>query len=171
MTAEPEVTGEHALLLSRLEGCRKHIFSCLDGVPEQALRESRLPSGWVPLGLVQHLALDVERFWFACAVAGDEAAIRSLDDPPDNAWIVSPDQSAGQILELYRQEIDRANAVIASTPLDQAPRWWPGELFGEWRLNSHRELVLHVIIETAAHAGHLDAWREMTDGRQSSVLT
>jgi len=29
-----------------------------------------------------------------------------------------------------------------------------------------REIILHVISETACHAGHLDAVREIIDGRQ-----
>jgi hypothetical protein len=33
------------------------------------------------------------------------------------------------------------------------------------------EVLLHVITETACHAGHLDAARELIDGRQWIVLT
>jgi hypothetical protein len=46
-----------------------------------------------------------------------------------------------------------------------APAWWPDEWFGSWRLHSIREILLHVIAETACHAGHLDAARELVDGR------
>jgi Protein of unknown function (DUF664) len=56
-------------------------------------------------------------------------------------------------------------------PLDNAPAWWPEDLFGSWRLNDLREILLHVIAETATHAGHLDAARELIDGRQWIVLT
>lgn len=35
----------------------------------------------------------------------------------------------------------------------------------EWRLPDLRAVVLHVITETACHAGHLDAARELLDGR------
>jgi len=34
-----------------------------------------------------------------------------------------------------------------------------------------RDTVLHVIIETACHAGHLDAVRELIDGRTWQILT
>jgi len=34
-----------------------------------------------------------------------------------------------------------------------------------------REILLHVITETACHAGHLDAARELIDGKQWLVLT
>jgi hypothetical protein len=39
------------------------------------------------------------------------------------------------------------------------------------RLDNLREILLHVIAETATHAGHLDAARELIDGRQWIVLT
>ena len=37
---------------------------------------------------------------------------------------------------------------------------------GEWRLHDVRDVLLHVITETACHAGHLDAVRELIDGQQ-----
>lgn len=52
----------------------------LDGLDADALRQAVLPSGWNCLGLVQHLALDVERFWFRAVVAGEKDVIRALDD-------------------------------------------------------------------------------------------
>jgi hypothetical protein len=56
-------------------------------------------------------------------------------------------------------------------------RSWPGsawtrrqsggrpDYFSDWRLRDVREIILHVITETAVHAGHLDAARELLDGR------
>jgi hypothetical protein len=44
-------------------------------------------------------------------------------------------------------------------------------IFGDWRLHDLREILLHVITETACHAGHLDAARELIDGRRWLVLT
>jgi len=54
---------------------------------------------------------------------------------------------------------------------DAAPALWPEELFGDWRLDNLREVILHVLTETAVHAGHLDAVRELIDGRTWLVLT
>lgn len=71
----------------------------------------------------------------------------------------------------YRREIELADAIIAATSLDSPPAWWPEDLFGSWRLDDLREILLHVIVETACDAGHLDAARELIDGRQSIVLT
>lgn len=165
----PAMPIETDLLLTHLNGQRQHVLGILEGLDEDALRRPVLPSGWSCLGLVRHLTDDVERAWFRCVVAGEEAAIATLSQGRE-AWQVAPDVPAAVVLDRYRQEIDRANAVIAATPLDAAPAWWPPDLFGDWRLANARDVILHVITETACHAGHLDAVRELIDGRTWLVL-
>lgn len=161
---------ERELLLSSLNDQRGHILGILDGLDADALRRPVLPSGWSCLGLVQHLTLDVELFWFRAVVAGEQAAIDEVATI-DNGWQVAPDASADAILARYRAESERANAIIAATPLEAPPAWWPAGLFGDWRPESLRQIVLHVLTETATHAGHLDAARELIDHRQWLVLT
>jgi hypothetical protein len=63
-----------------------------------------------------------------------------------------------------------ADQIIVATPLDTPPVQWP-DGWSSWRLANLREVLLHVITETACHAGHLDAARELIDGRQWMVLT
>ena len=161
---------EHKTLLAYLRAQRDHTLGILEGLDEANLRRPLLPSGWTCLGLVQHLAVDVERFWFRAVVAGEQAAIDEVAGI-GNSWQVGADVSAEAVLNLYRHEIDRANAIIAATPLDAAPAWWPSELFGDWRLGTVREIVLHTMTETACHAGHLDTARELIDGRLWMVQT
>ncbi len=81
----PEMDRESATLLSYLSAQRAHVLGILAGLDEDALRRPVLPSGWTCRGLVQHLALDVERFWFRCVVAGERAVIDGLADAPDDA--------------------------------------------------------------------------------------
>jgi hypothetical protein len=162
----PTVSGESKALLSSLNGQREHVLGILDGLPEQALRRPVLPSGWTCLGLVRHLALDVERFWFRSIIAAEPVDLCEGAE----AWQVGEDTPPDAVFGLYRQEIDRANEIVARTPLDAAPARWPDEWAG-WRLADLREVMLHVITETACHAGHLDAVRELIDGRMWMVLT
>ena len=168
MTQETTVD-EKTVLLAYLDAQRAHGLGILEGLSEDDLRRSVLPSGWTPVGLVNHLALDDERFWFQAVVAGEAAVIDGLAGESD-AWQVGPDVPAGEILDAYRREIERANAIIAATPLDAPPAWWP-DFFGQWRLDDLRDVILHMIVETACHAGHLDAARELIDGRKWMVLT
>jgi Protein of unknown function (DUF664) len=157
---------ETEALLASLNAQRAHVLGALDGLSEGAWRQPALPSGWTPLGLVQHLALEVEQFWFRGAVAGEPITLTSGDE----AWQVPPEVPGAAVLDRYRDEIARANAIIATTPADAMPRWWP-DFFRDFPPRPLRETVLHVITETATHAGHLDAFRELVDGGQWLVLT
>jgi hypothetical protein len=164
--SSPAVSGESGALLSSLNAQRDHVLGILDGLPGEALRRGVLPSGWTCLGLVRHLAIDVERFWFRSIIAGEQVELCEGAE----AWQVGEDIPPDAVLGLYRQEIGRANEIIAGTSLDTAPAQWPEE-WASWRLANLREVLLHVITETACHAGHLDVVRELIDGRRWMVLT
>lgn len=157
-------------LLRHLAGQRRHVLGILDGLDDAQLRAPALPSGWSPVGLVQHLTLDVEEFWFSAVLAGDPAAIgAATGGGPADAWQVGPQVPAGSVLDRYRAEAERSDAVVRARSLDARPAWWP-DFFGDWRLRDLEDLLLHVITETACHAGHLDAARELLDGRRWMVL-
>jgi hypothetical protein len=160
---------ETQTLLRYLDAQRNHVLGILEGLTEEQLRRPALPSGWSCLGMVKHLALSDEHYWFRCIVAGE-----SLDFFPDeqNAdWRIEPGETAEDIFGLYRDEITHSNTIIAATPLLAKPRqqdpYW-GDLAN--RFTDLRFVMLHVIAETACHAGHLDAARELIDGRQWMVL-
>jgi hypothetical protein len=164
------MANETDLLVGFLDAQRDHVVEILRGLDEEQLRSSMLPSGWTPLGLVKHLALGVEHYWLRCIVAGESLDFfteQGLDDQGD--WLVGPDERAEDIFALYRDEIARSNEIIAATPLDAPPAqrdpWW-----GEWPVSDLRFIMLHLIEETACHAGHLDAARELIDGRQFLAL-
>jgi hypothetical protein len=165
--SQPLMSAEGKTLLDTLTSQRRHVLGILEGLSDEDLRRPMLPSGWTCLGLVQHLALDVERFWFRAVVAGEPMETGG----DDNAWEVGPQVPADTVFNLYRKEIELADAIIAGTDPDAAPAWWPEDLFGSFRLENLREVMLHVITETACHAGHLDAVRELIDGRKWMVLT
>ena len=156
-------------MLDALSSQRRHVLGIMTGLADDDLRRPVLPSGWSCLGLVNHLTLDVERFWFRAVVAGQRDAIEQLA-AVGNAWTVDPDLPAQRVLDGYRRQIELSDAVLSSISPDAAPAWWPDGLFGDWRLGTNREVLLHVITETACHAGHLDAARELLDGSQWLVL-
>ncbi|MFI1095311.1 DinB family protein [Streptomyces sp. NPDC020917] len=166
-----EAGAEVAALLACLASQRRHVLDALEGLDDEALRRGVLPSGWNCLGLVRHLALDVEQFWFRGALAGEPEVIEWALAEHEEPWEVGPGVPAADVLALYRRQIALADAVVEGLAPDAAPAWWPTEIFGPPHLHSVREVVLHVITETACHAGHLDAVRELIDGRQRLVLT
>ena len=106
---------ENDALLGTLRSQRRHVLGILDGLSDEDLHRPVLPSGWSCLGLVRHLALDVERFWFRRVLLGEEI---DLDDPatggPDG-WQVSPEATGSAVaLDLYRRETESRT------------RWSPG---------------------------------------------
>ncbi|WP_188836923.1 DinB family protein [Flexivirga endophytica] len=152
-------------LLSWLTAKREHVLAQLDGLSDEQLRRPVLPSGWSCIGLVRHLTLSDERFWFEVVVAG-----RPLDFWPEGDgadWIVAADESVADVVQAYRDAIAASNAIIAARRLDEPPAD-PGQAPGDFP--DLRSVVVHVLVETATHAGHLDATRELLDGHQRLVL-
>ena len=163
----PVVSAEAESLVYYLDQQRESVLDIVDGLPEAALRRVVFPSGWTCLGLIHHLAVDNERYWFRGVAAGEPIGFPAGEDP---GWLVGPQIAAEEVFSLYREEIARANAIIAARPLDalarrRDPRWdawgWPepGETV------NLRWIIMHMIEETARHAGHLDIAREVIDGR------
>jgi uncharacterized damage-inducible protein DinB len=160
-----ETSAERDLLLRRLAGQRRHVLDQVADLSDAQLRQPVLPSGWTCLGLLRHLTLSDERYWFGVVMAG-----QPLDFWPEgiNAdWHVDGAEPAASIISAYRAAIERSDAIIADLPLDAPPaqpeQWWAesGLSFPDLRA-----VLVHVIVETATHAGHLDAVRELIDGKQ-----
>lgn len=159
---------EIATLLASLKSQRRHLLGCLEGLSEDDLRRPVLPSAWNCLGLIQHLTRDVEEFWILGIIAGEPIVL----EESSTAWQVSADVSADSVFDRYREVTEHANEIIRTADPEAAPLWWPEELFPPgFRYDNLRQIVLHVIAETAAHAGHLDIVRELIDGKYWLVLT
>ena len=88
---QPSPGTENRTLLAYLNAQREHVLGILEGLDEEALRRPVLPSGWSCLGLLRHLALDDERFWFRGIVSGEQIVIDEVTKTPDDAWQVGPD--------------------------------------------------------------------------------
>lgn len=159
---------ERGTLTGALASARRHVLGQLEDLTEDQLRCAVAPSGWTPLGLVLHLTLSDERYWFQVVVAGGP-----LDFWPEgrNAdWEVRSEEPADAVIAAYTAAITAADAIIARTDLDTPPAssepdWDAAGL----AFPDLRSILVHVIVETSTHAGHLDIVRELIDGRQHIV--
>src|SRR5260370_13775275 len=122
---KPPMTKESQVLLSSLAAQRNHVLGILEGLSEEDLRRPILPSHWTCAGLVHHLAIDVEQFWFRAVVAGEPMP----DDEPDNAWQVPADLTATAVLDAYRRGVELSAAIISATSPSTPPASWPGSPF------------------------------------------
>jgi hypothetical protein len=164
-----DATAERDLLLDRLNDQRRHVLMQLEGLSDEQLRRPVLPSGWSCLGLVRHLTLSDERYWFEVVVAGEPLNFWPEGDNVD--WQVGLDEPVEDVLGAYRSAIAQSEAIISvrqlGDPPEQPEKWWDdaGLSFPDLRT-----IIVHILVETSVHAGHLDAVRELLDGRQHLVI-
>lgn len=163
------MTDERTMLMDMLDSRRGHIMETMITMPEEFMLVQTLPSRWSPAGLIHHLTHDVERFWFRKVLLNDPAWHGMPADV--EAWDVPTDRSGAELLQAYATEIEEINDILATVDLDASPQWWDETLFGHGAPANLREILLHVIVETATHAGHMDIVRELYDGRQNMVFT
>ncbi|MGB7962294.1 MAG: DUF664 domain-containing protein [Propionicimonas sp.] len=162
--ASPSPDAEKEIILRRLRSLRSDLLSKLDGLDEYAVRRPMTPTGTNLLGLVKHLA-SVE-LGYVTEVFGFDPG-RDLPwfaegaEPDSDLWVPAT-ESRDSVLELHRHAAAMTERTIHELPLaagGDVP-WWPDDL----RRVSLHEICLHLLIETARHAGHADIIREAIDG-------
>ncbi|HYN68497.1 MAG TPA: DinB family protein [Ornithinibacter sp.] len=141
---------------------REAVLWKVEGLSERDQRMPMTTSGTNVLGLVKHLAgCEAEYFGGCLGRPWPQPMAFWADDAEPNAdmW-ATPDESPAQILDLYRRVTAFADETIAPLGLD-APATVPWWRTPETDLHT---LLVHMAVETARHAGHLDILREQLDG-------
>lgn len=148
-----------------LDRARSQLLAKLDGLDERQVRWPMTPTGTNLLGLVKHVAsvqlgylgevfgrpADRELPWFA-----DGAELNA------DLWATA-DETRAEIVELHHYSAAHADATVAALDLEtrgSVPWWRP-----ERREVTLHQILVHLIDETARHAGHADICRELLDGR------
>lgn len=155
---------EKATLKQYLQQGRQSLLWKLDGASERDIRWPMTPTGTNLLGIVKHVAsVEIGYLGDVFGRPSGEPLPWFADDAPDNAdmW-ATPQESRADIVALYHRSWAHADKTIDELPLD-APGlvpWWPPDVRD---VTLHRILV-HMINETARHAGHADIVRELIDG-------
>jgi hypothetical protein len=153
----PFTGGEKESLHVSLDRHRAAILWKLEGLDDAALRIAMTPSGTSLLGLVKHLAA-VEYAWF-CHTFGRETEPLPFDENDENADLrPNPDETAADILAFYGRARAAADRVIDELDMDDTGTAWFGDAV------SLRWVLIHMVEETARHAGHVDIVRELIDG-------
>ncbi|MFJ8431110.1 DinB family protein [Kitasatospora sp. NPDC094019] len=172
-TTTVAATGERADLLDQI-GKQRHFlrFTTRDLTDEQAAR--RTTAGELCLGgLIKHVT-SCERTWVDFILEGPSAMPDFADMTQEDLerrtdeFKLLPGETLAGVLADYAETARRTDELIAalpdldvSHPLPEAP-WFEAGL--SW---SARRVLLHVIAETAQHAGHADILRESLDGAKS----
>ena len=153
----PFTGGEKDSLHASLNRHRDVVLWKLEGLDDASLRRALVPSGTTLLGLVKHLAA-VEYSWFCETFERETEPLPVDPDDPDADLRVEPDETTTDVIDFYRRARAAADAVILELDADDVGTAWFGDPV------SLRWVLIHMIEETARHAGHLDILRELIDG-------
>lgn len=157
MIRVPYTGGEKESLHASLKRHRDVVLWKLEGLDDERLRRPVVTSGTSMLGLVKHLGW-VEYGWF-CETFGRVTEARDYDEnDPDADLRVEAGESTADVLALYERARSAADAVIEGVTVDEPGTAWFGDAV------TMRWVLIHMIEETARHAGHLDIMREIIDG-------
>ena len=157
-------------LVDHLRGLHAGVLHNLDGLSEYDLRRPLVPTATNLLGLVKHLA-SLQAGYFGETFGRPFPRVEEMTwrtdeeaDPQDDMW-VKPTESTDWVIGLFRDTWEHALGIFDALDLDSTGSvpWWtePEVTLGE--------VMLHMVDETARHAGHMDIVRELIDsavGRQ-----
>lgn len=170
------LTPERAELLEALAKHRGLFLTTLRGLTDAQARSRPTVSELCLGGLVRHLA-HTEGQWVRFVEHGPDEAIdwESVDwsDPPAavvaqmQSFQMGEDDTLAEIVADYERaaaatdDLVRTADLDARQPLPEEPWFEPG---ASW---STRRVLVHLVAETAQHAGHADIVRESIDGQKT----
>lgn len=134
-----------------------------EGLSEADAHRSVLPtSPYMTLaGLVSHMRW-VEHCWFEVLLLGRPAEGPLFEDGPEDADMRVDGVPLARLLDEYERQCAVSNEIAAAHALEdvgQHQGYKADQISLRW-------ILLHMIEETARHAGHADIVRELLDGRK-----
>jgi len=157
---------ERADFLETLSTHRSFLRRTVRDLTDAEARERTTVSELCLGGVIKHVTR-VERRWADFIVRGPAGSEVDLEAHAASFRMLEGETLAG-LLENYEEVARRTDDLVASLgslddsqPLPPAPWFPPG---ARW---STRRVLLHVIAETAQHAGHADIIRESLDGAKT----
>ena len=178
MTTDRDVESrERADLLETLGKHRFFLRHTSNGLSDEEAARRTTASELCVGGLIKHVAL-TESAWaefivkgpeaMATADPGDPAAMEAAGEAHARGFRMLAGETLAGLLDRYQEVAARTDGPVASLPslddsqpLPAAPWFEPG---ARW---SARRVLLHIIAETAQHAGHADIIRESLDGAKT----
>lgn len=162
------VADERVGLMAYLAQQRLALRLSAHGLTDDQARARPTTSSLTIGGLIKHVAIG-ERRWMSVVAQRDLEW--SIEDH-HAGFQMGPGEALADVLALYDQAAEETDTAIAGisdlglpVPVPQGAPWMLD--IKEW---SVRWVVLHLIEETARHAGHADIIRESLDGATALPL-
>jgi uncharacterized damage-inducible protein DinB len=167
-------SGERADILETLRTHRYFLRHTVEGLTDEQARLTPTVSALSLGGLIKHVA-STESGWVDFIEHGPSAmpSFEGEIDPEVAAqWAAEfhllPDETLADVLARYEQVAARTDALVESLPsLDAAHPLPAAPWFPPGATRSARRAFLHIVAETAQHAGHADIIRETIDGQKT----
>ncbi|MEU2611899.1 DinB family protein [Micromonospora sp. NPDC007271] len=154
---------ERAVLESFLDFHRAILLRKVRGLSHAEASRRLVPSLTTLAGLLKHLAL-VERNWFPALFApGPDDVYLTTEEEAVASFTLDPGETVETLAAAYAAACARSREVAARFDLDHVvPHPQLGEVSLRW-------VLIHMVEETARHAGHADILRELTDGETGAL--
>jgi hypothetical protein len=149
---------ERLMLSGFLDWYRTVVEHKVEGLGREDATRVMTPTGLSPLGVVAHLAA-VEVGWFLETFTG--ATVDPMWDD-HGSFRLRDEDTVASVLGEYRGACARSRDIVATASSLDDLSMRTDEVWGRVSL---RWILVHMIEETARHAGHLDIMREAIDGR------
>jgi uncharacterized damage-inducible protein DinB len=141
-----------------LDWYRAVVNNKVRGLSREEASRVMTPTGMSPLGIVKHLTW-AEEGWFFDTFAGEWQGEEISNEA---SFTLEPDDTVESVLAAYASECDRSRRIVRQAGSLDKLSARAGETRGHVSL---RWILVHMIEETARHAGHLDILCEQIDGR------
>ncbi len=169
-TSEHNLTGERADLLETLAKHRNFLRYTVRDLTDEQAAQRPTASGLCLGGLIKHVTVG-ERQWVDFILDGPSAMDHGKDWQVGD-WLdifrMRDDETLAGVLAEYEQVAGRTDQIVATLPdLDASHPLPTAAWFDPDASWSARRVLLHLIAETAQHAGHADILRETLDGAKS----
>ncbi len=162
----PVLDTERADLLETLATHRAFLRFTVRGLTDEQATRRTTASALTLAGIVKHVA-STEATWADFAVRGPAAFGDVTPEVWAQEWVLQPGETLASVLAHYEQVAAHTDELVRTIDLDQrhplpeAPWFTPGAT------RSARRVFLHLVAETAQHAGHADILRESLDGQKT----
>jgi hypothetical protein len=155
-------------LLESLAAHRGFLIHTVQGITDDQARQRLTVSELTLGGLIKHVAM-TEKGWADFVVDGPVTMAMTEDSYAEHAdgFVLREDETLAGVLAEYEKIAARTDELVrtcdldAAQPLPEAP-WFPPNA-----TRSARRVFVHIVGETAQHAGHADILRESLDGQKT----